>query len=260
MNSVNPQTDSPRSAIRASWRWPITLMVIALSLLLALLYVFKSCRELPGDTLARAGKLVDRAGESARKVAAAFSRGTITTTFTSYATTLSGGQCLQFASLSQTEVFTRKDESSLAFGWVPLPDLIVQASAPVTYTYYLDLNDRWDFRLEGGVIHVVAPLIQFNKPAVDASRIVYEIKKDSLLRNSTAALSNLKESITSLSYLKARSNIHLVRETGRNQVQTFVQHWLAKSFSDGKAFAVEVEFRDEAKSLATPADGLKVIP
>jgi hypothetical protein len=231
-------------------------MVTTLILVGAAVYFFKSCRDLPGETLDRAGKLVKQAGEQAGKVAAAFKRGNISTTFTSYATTLGASQYLQFATLSQTEVFTRTDQSSIAF--VPLPEVIVQASAPVTYTYYLDLNERWDFWIEKGVVHVVAPIIRFNQPAVDASRIRYEVKKDSLLRHTSEAMANLKESITSLSYLKARSNIGLVRETGRKQVETFVENWLAKSFSDGKAFAVKVQFRNEApKDLLLPERGLK---
>ena len=240
-------------------------MGVSLVVILAGVYVFKSWRDLPGEVLDRTGKLVKQAGEQARKVAAAFNRGTITTTFTSYATTLTGSEYFQFATLSQTEVFTRRDEASTAFGFVPLPDVVVQASAPVTYTYYLDFNGHWDFHLEGGVIQVTAPIIQFNKPAVDASRITYEVKKDSVLRNSAEAVASLKESITALSYLKARSNVSLVRETGRKEVETFVENWLAKSFTDGKAYAVKVQFRNElradgTKRLATPAEGPRVIP
>ena len=152
---------------------------------------------------------------------------------------------MQFATLSQVESFTRKDESSMAFGYIPLPDVIVEATAPVTYTYYLDLNARWDFRLQDGVIWVIAPDIKFNKPSVDASRITYQVKKNSLIRNTTEAMENLKSSITWLSLKKAQSNIDLVRETGRRQTETFVEHWLSKTFSDGKSYAVKVRFRDE---------------
>lgn len=265
MTLANPPTDPSGHPPGASWRWPVAFTGVALFAILAAVYVFKSCRDLPGDALDRAGKVVSQAGEQALKVAAAFSKGTVTTTFTSYATTLTGSEYLQFATLSQTEVFTRKDEASIAFGFVPLPDVVVQASVPVTYTYYLDLNGRWDFTVEGGVIHVVAPLIQFNKPALDVSKITYEVKKDSVLRNSAEAMASLKESITSLSYLKARSNINLVRETGRRQVEAFVEGWLAKSFADGKAYAVKVQFRNEiktggAKRLDTPGDGPRVVP
>jgi hypothetical protein len=217
--------------------------------------VFKSCRDLPGEALDKTGKVVKALGQELEQVAAAFKQGTITTTFTSYATSMSGSQYLQFAELKEHEVFTRKDESSLAYGYIPLPDVIVEAKAPVTYTYYLDLNERWDFRLQDGVIWVLAPDIKFNKPAVDASRITYEVKKKSFFRNTTEAMENLKNSITLLSYNRARTNIELVRETGRRQTETFVQNWLAKAFADGKKYPVKVMFRSEVvKNGAMPGE------
>jgi hypothetical protein len=215
------------------------------------LYVFKSCRDLPGETLEKSGKLVQTIGQEARQVASAFRQGTITTTFTSYATTLSGSQYLQFATLSQRETFTRTDESTVLFGYLPLPDLIVEASAPVTYTYYLDLNASWDFVLRDGVIWVTAPDIKFNQPALDVSRITYEVKKDSHFRNTSEAMENLRSSMTTMCYQKARANIDLVRETGRKQTETFVENWLAKSFADGKKYPVKVRFRKE-KPVDTP--------
>src|SRR5262245_61602073 len=164
-----PRNDSPPTGSGAPaknpWAVPVMWMVIVLSLLGSGLYVFKSCRELPGETIEKAGKVVATAGQQLQKVAAAFKQGSITTTFTSYATTISGSQYLQFATLSQREVFTRKDESSLAFGYIPLPDVIVEATAPISYTYYLDLNARWDFVLRDGVIIVTAPDIKYNRPA-----------------------------------------------------------------------------------------------
>src|SRR5512140_2252835 len=146
------QPERQTAAVKNSWAVPVMWMVIVLILVGGAVYVFKSCRDLPVQTLEKTGKLVNELGQQLEKVAAAFKQGTLTTTFTSYATTISGSQYLQFATLSQQEVFTRKDESSMAFGYIPLPDVIVEASAPVTYTYYLDLNARWDFRLQDGVI------------------------------------------------------------------------------------------------------------
>ncbi|MGH7970913.1 MAG: hypothetical protein ACREIC_19505 [Limisphaerales bacterium] len=242
---LSPKPPAPRS----SWAWPVAWMVSLFILAGTSLLVFRSCARMPGEALEKTTRLASAVGQAAQQVAAAFKQGTINTTFTSYATTLSGSQYLQFATLTQTEVFTRTDDSSVLWGYVPLPDVVVQARAPVTYTYYLDLNDRWDFRLEGGVIWVTAPLIKFNKPAVDASGISYEVKKDSYLRRTPEALGNLKNSITGLSYSKARSNIALVRETGRHQTELFVENWLAKTFSDGKQYPVKVRFRNGPDGL-----------
>jgi hypothetical protein len=236
---------------RPSWRWPVATVASLLIVVGASVYVAKSCRDLPGEALDKTVRVVATAGRQLQDVAAAFKQGTITTTFTSYATEISGSQYLQFASVSQQETFTRKDESSMFWGYIPLPDVIVEATAPVTYTYYLDLNAPWKFLLQDGVIYVTAPDIRFNKPAVDPSRISYEVRKDSHFRNTKEALENLKQSITLLSYKKARANIELVRETGRKETETFVQNWLARSFTDGKRYRVKVRFRDES-SRAQP--------
>ena len=241
----DPKGQSRPARAGHAWAWPVAWMVSVLALAASGVYVFNSCRALPGETLEKTGRLAEKLGGRLMEVAAAFNQGTITTTFTSYATTVSGSQFLQFATLSQHERFTRTDEASTAFGYIPLPDVIVEANAPVTYTYFLDLNDKWEFKLRDGVLTVIAPNIKFNKPAVDASGITYEVKKDSLIRDSHQALEALKESISWMASQKARSNIELVRETGRKQTQTFVQNWLQRSFADGKQYPVVVKFRNE---------------
>jgi hypothetical protein len=249
---MSTEGDSPQQGRQAgpahAWAWPVAWMVTVLLLVAAGIYVFKSCRDLPGEVLDKAGEAANKLGKRMAEVAAAFNQGTITTTFTSYATSVSGSQFLQFASLSQEERFRRTDEASTGFGYIPLPDVIVEANAPVTYTYYLDLNDKWEFTLKDGAITVVAPNIRFNKPAVDASRITYEVKKDSLIRDTHQAMEGLKQSITSMVNQRAQENIHLVRETGRRQTEAFVRNWLARSFADGKKYPVSVRFRNEARS------------
>jgi len=211
-------------------------MVIVLILVCGAIYVFKSSMAVPGQV---AQKLVD--------IAAAFKQGTITTSFTSYATSIGGSQYFQFAHLTENVVITQTDEKSYAWGYIPLPDVIVEANAPVTFTYYLNLNDRWDFRLQNNSILVIAPDIRYNKPAVDVSRITYTVKKDSLFRNTDEAKENLRSSITSVCYKKAKENIDSVRETGRKQTEIFVQNWLAKSFAYGKRYPVTVRFRSETR-------------
>ena len=97
--------------------------------------------------------------------------------------------------------------------------------------------------LKDGVVYVLAPPIRFNKPAVDASAITYEVKKGYL--KSAEALENLKKSISSLVFLKGKENISLIRENGRRQVAEFVEAWMLKSFTDGKRYPVKVIFPDE---------------
>ena len=205
-------------------------MVMALIVAAGGLYVFKSCRDLPGDVIGKAGRALT-------DLASAFKRGTVTTSFFSYATSISNQHYLQFATLKQTEVFTHEEVR------VVLPDVVVEARAPVEYTYYLDLNAKWQFVLQDNVVHVFAPTIRFNKPAVDPSAISYEVKKGYV--NTAEAQENLKKLISGLVVVRARENVPLVRETGRRQTTEFVEKWLMKSFTDGKDYPVKVYFADE---------------
>ena len=215
--------------------------------------LFRSCLAFPERALQKTSETIERAGEALATVASAFRRGTVTTSFVSYATTITNSQRLQFATLKQMEVFTRTEEPSTAFGYVPLPDVIVEARAPIEYTFYIDFKAKWEFDLRDGILHVYAPPIRANKPAVDVSAMTYEVKKG---RFGTAeALTNLKSTISSLAILRAKENIPLVRETARRETTEFIETWLARSFTDGKQFAVKVHFPGEA-----PKDRLQMAP
>lgn len=230
-----PTASAPRAKITLG---VVVLFVVALNSVI----IFKMCTSVPE-------RVVEKAGHWLTNVAAAFNQGRITTEFISYATTVEAGHRLQFATLKQMEIFTRKDEATTAFGYVPLPDIVVEARAPVEYTYYLDLTEPWKLVVRDGVVHVYAPAIRFNLPAVDASAITYEVRQGSLFRDTEAAKDNLKKSITSMTRLRAQENIQLVRETGRRQVGEFIEKWLMRSFSDGKDHPVKVYFPDESAPL-----------
>ena len=225
----------------APWAWPVAIVLVVAILTGAALYVFVSLRDAPG-------KAVDKGREVLRdlaEVAAAFRQGTAETRFLSYATGVTGGQRFQFATLEQMEVFRRRDRSAIAWGALELPDVVVEVTAPVTYTYYLDLDAPWRMTLEDETIRVVAPAIEANLPAVDASEIEYTVRQGSLLRDEEAATANLKRTLTELTRLRAREHVSLVRELGRRETETFVATWLAQAFADGEDYRIEVVFADE---------------
>src|SRR5262245_15107517 len=129
--STPPTPAPPKNDWARATLWIMVVAIVAINTALAL----RSCRNLPGDTL-------DKAGKALANVASAFSQGRITTEFISYATGVSNQHYLQFATLKQTELFTRTEETTTAFGYIPLPDVVVEARAPVEFTYYLDLNAK----------------------------------------------------------------------------------------------------------------------
>lgn len=242
----DPRPPSPRSEASAAWARTVGIVAVVALVVGGGLYVFESLRRLPADAAAGSRRLARDLVE----VAAAFRQGRIEVSFTSYATSVAGSSYLQFATLRQTETYTRQDEASLLWGKLELPDVVVSATAPVEYTYYLDLDETWEFRLEEGTLHVLAPPIRFNRPAIDASEIDYEVRASSLLRDEAAALELLKRGLTRMSEERAAEHVVLVREVGRTKVREFVERWLAGSFGDGESYRVVVRFADEAPLAA----------
>jgi hypothetical protein len=229
--------------------WPLAAAAVAIVAILAAagVYVFKSTRDVPGDVIDRGREAL----HDLERIAQAFKEGTVTTSFVSYATQVSGSNYLQFATLKEMEVFERKDSASALWGRLPLPDVIVQATAPVEYTYYLDLNARWDFQLQEPErrVFVAAPPIQFNTPAIDASSIRYEVRAGSVFRDERKALEGLRDTLTELSKRRAADNVAVVRELGRRKTEEFVEKWLARSFTDARGYDVRVVFADEQPRL-----------
>ena len=242
-----PATPESEPAAKPGISWAQSTLWLGITLIIAitLLIGLRTCTNAPREVADATGRAIEKAGKAVATVLSAFSSGKVTTEFISYASSIHPAHRLQFASLKQTEVFTRTDEATTAFGYFPLPEVIVEARAPVEFTYFLDLNAPWRLVLEDNVIYVLAPRIQFNQPSVDVSAIKYEVRKGSVFRRTGESLEGLKESITQLARQKALENVNLVRETGRRQTAEFVEKWLSRQFTDGKSYPVKVYFAGE---------------
>ena len=251
----SPAPPTPAPTPQQAWARATVWMFVVLALAINAVIFLKTCSSVPGKTLDKAGQVIDKAGNALSNIAAAFNQRKVTTAFISYATTISNHHRLQVATLRQTEVFTRTNQESTAFGYISWPDVVVEARAPVEYTYYLDFNAPWQFVLKDGVILVTAPTLHFNKPSVDASAISYEVRKGYF--KTAEAQGNLKRSVTSLVTIRARENVPLIRENARKQTAEFVENWLMKSFTDGRQYPVKVYFADEKLPDAlNPTPGL----
>ena len=237
----------PARPSHAPWAFALAAVAIVAVLAGSLLYVFRSTRRLPGEVL-EGGR---QALRDLRDVAAAFRSGTVTTTFHSYATQVTGTSRLQFAELRQIEVFERRDEAAVLWGAVALPDVVVEARVPVAYTYYLDLEKEWRFRLEGRDVRVVVPPVEWNLPGVDISALRFEVREGSVFRDEHLALDRLRAELTPLLQRRAREHVPLVREAGRRKVEAFVETWLIQRFTDGRDYRARVVFGDEP-GAATP--------
>jgi hypothetical protein len=239
--------ESPPSA-RGHWALVVAALGVVAIVAGVAFYLVKRTADLPAD-VAEQGRRVLRDLQS---IASAFQTGTVTTTFTSYATEVSGSSFFQFATLKQMEVFERRDTSTVLWGQLALPDVVVEARAPVEYTYYLDLNKPWSLRLEKGIVWVTAPRIEWNTPALDASALRFQVREGSVFRDEGLAAENLRAGLTEMARGKARQNVALVREVGRRKTEEFVETWLVRGFSDGGSYRARVVFADEP-ALPSPA-------
>jgi hypothetical protein len=231
------------------WAWALAAAVVAVVAIVtgAALLVLRSARSLPGE-IAESGR---KALSDLRDVAAAFRTGTVTTTFHGDATSVVGTTRLQFAELRQEEVFERRDAAAVLWGALALPDVVVEARAPVAYTYYLDLDKEWRFRLADGVVNVTAPAVEWNRPAPDVSALRFTVREGSVFRDEQLVVDRLRSEMTPLLERRAHDHVPLIRETGRRKVEAFVETWLVQRFSDGKAYRAHVVFADEPQ-VATP--------
>jgi hypothetical protein len=239
--------EEPRRPSHAPWALAAAAVAIVAIVVGGGLYVFRSVRRLPGEVVEGGRRVLRDLGD----VAAAFRTGTVTTTFRGYATEVAGTTRLQFAELRQEEIFERRDTETVLWGALALPDVVVEARAPVTYTYFLDLDKEWRFRLEGREVLVVVPKVEWNRPAVDVSALRLAVREGSVLRDEQIALDRLRSELTPLLDRRARQHVRLVREAGRRKVEAFVEAWLVQRFSDGGDLRARVVFGDEP-AAATP--------
>ena len=241
---------SEQPAVAPKNPWP--RVIVALGIVAILVggagFIAREVVHAPAGLVEKARDLIDKGGAQMRSVAEAFKQGTVRTEFLSRATEITGTSRFQFATLKQAESFKREETGSTAWGWIPLPTIVVQAVAPVEYGYYLDFAEPWEFQREGDTLIVFPPAIVPNTPAIDVSALTFYTLEGSLWRDEQRAKDKLKQSLTGALQERAAQNTRLVREVGRQRLADFVEKWLAEKFSDGGQFHVKVVFPDERVS------------
>jgi hypothetical protein len=240
MSAPLPESPPPRPPGHGAWALAVAAVAIVAILVAGGLYLARSATSLPAD-------LVERGREALREVAAAFRTGTVTTTFRSDATRVRGTTRLQVVELRQLESFERRDAESVLWGTLALPDVVVEARAPVVYGYFVDLEKDWRFRLEGKDVLVTAPALEWSPPAVDVSALRYEVREGSVLRDEQIVADRLRAELTGLVSLRAREHVPIAREAARRKVEAFVETWLVQRFADGGGYRARVRFADEAE-------------
>jgi len=170
--------------------------------------------------------------------------------FASYIGGLQGQNSLQVAKINTREEFAYISEKKL-FRYMPGGVVEVAARVPCEITYFVPLKDNeWSFyiRDQGRRLIVVAPPINFNRPAVDLARYDLRVVKDSMIRDSEEVKIALQNEIPGLLEEVGRKNIDSIRDTARISIKDFLEQWLLKSFGDKQIITPVVDrvyFTDE---------------
>lgn len=247
-----PESTRSPSPVPAKNPWPrvVTNLGILVLLLGAGLWTVQRLTGVPGAAIKGGTALIREAGTQATNVARAFREGTIREEFLSRTSALTGMNRLQVALLRQGETFQRSERDNIAWGLISLPKVVVQAQAPVEYTYYVDLRAPWEFRQDGKTVTVLAPPISASTPAIDVSALTFYTLEGSVWRDEHAVRERLRESLTATLSKRARENERLVREIGRQKIAEFVEQWLGERFGDGRDYTVKIVFPDEVPATS----------
>ena len=253
MHSMPPQDPAapPSTPRRARRPFPVGWTVVAVFLAVLLggaWYALRVLRELP-ERIADEGRGVVRdVGDLVR----AFRTGSVQRRFEAFTQRVEGTTRLQVVRLDQVQRFELEDRSAVFWGTVELPAVVVRATAPVQYVYFVDLEGTWRFDLRDERVLVTAPPLRSNKPAIDVSRMRWQVVRGSLLRDEHEVQEQLRREMMGRAAIQARVNLPVVRETARRQVERFVTNWLLQSFEDAEGYRVEVVFADEAAAVQAP--------
>ena len=229
----------------SSWPKAVTIIVVTGLFSGGGLLALRMLRDMPGAALDKGAAMLKTLGGEAAKVARAFNETTVRQEFVSHAAELAGTSRFQFATLKEGETFQREEAGSTAWGLIPLPKVVVEARAPVEYSYYLDFTGAWEFARAGQTLTVFPPPIMANPPALDVSALQFYTLEGSVWRNDGKVRDRLKDTLSTALRERATKNAGLVREVGRQRLAEFVEKWLAEKFSDARDLRVKVVFPDE---------------
>jgi hypothetical protein len=233
---------------------------LAFLFVLAGLWVVQKVASIPGAALDKTTTLIKELGHQAATVAEGFRHQTIRQEFLSSSMTLAGTTRLQVATLQEDELFRRSERDSMVWGLVSLPAIVVEATLPVEYTYYLDFNGSWEFDRENNVVTVHAPPLQANSPAPDVSRLQFYTVERHIWQDDKAVRDRLQSTLSPALRERAQKRVPQVREIARLQLAAFVEKWLADSFRDGHAFHVNVVFPGEIPSPSEDTSPPRIKP
>lgn len=167
----------------------------------------------------------------------------ITEKFVTTIQQLTGKQSLYVAKLQTVEVVERTSATK-ALG-ISLPSVMLEAKIPVEYNYYISLSGGWRFEVHNKELRVFPPELSSSRPAIDLSKMQFNIKKGSVLRNQKELMKKFESDIPGFLIERAIQHRESVREEARRSVEEFIRNWILTSMAPLEVEQVRVQFPHE---------------
>ncbi len=216
----------------AHYRWPLTIVALALIPLGAYVFTLRSCTH-------------------------AFSTETLTEKFISGIPEIhsTGMGNLELATADAVETFNRSDKKYTGWGWVYLGESVAQVRVPVTYRYHLQLGDSWKLEEAGSSCIVQAPRIRPSlPPAIHTDKMEAKSASGWARFDKHEQLAALERSMTPTLNEQAADSRHvnLAREECRKTVAEFVKKFLLREdkWRSDRLTSIKVIFENEPPTSA----------
>jgi hypothetical protein len=170
---------------------------------------------------------------------------TVETSLKSHLFEISGSKKIILATLKQFEIFERKSELSLFHERLKLPDIVVSASMPVEYNYFVEFNNAWVITTDERSITVIAPKLEALKPGVSVSEIEFGVVKGSLFRRDSLVTEELRQELDQLLQESSLKHMSSVQEVARVELREIIQLWMQ---SQDLNLEIKVFFESERES------------
>lgn len=191
-----------------------------------------------------------------------FTEEKINKTFGEYITAIKGEGSgnLEVAIHETLAVFSETKGKSYVWGKISGGITSVEIKVPVTYRYYVRLDDPWKIEVNGSICTVLAPAIRPGlPPAIHTDRMEKRIDESWIRFDGRQMMDALEKQMTPELNRRAQTNTALVREHSRKVVATFITNWLLQEEQWQDRFhSVVVSFGDEKQEEIEAAEPVEI--
>ena len=244
--------DAATRKLLLAWRWPLTFLILGGMAMLMVVLVVVFAGSLLNQNLQSGIKSSENALKEIGQLVNGATSVSLKESFLAGIPEISdaGGGRLELAKVDRVESLKSEDRMSLFWDRFSLGTSTAEIRVPVTYRYYVNLDDAWDIETSGPVCYVQAPRLRtMLPPAIHGNRMEKRSQNGWARFGAGDQLDTLEKDLlpTLVQYAEDEAVMVLVRDQARKSMVRFVRHWLLQQFPDihEDIKLVEVTFTDE---------------